>query len=59
MTVGDKVDWSRYVDSPTLVLLSAVGSIGEIARSLMAAGRVGRHPGRDDLAPARRPSSRR
>src|SRR3546814_14250724 len=29
VTCGDKVDWSRYADNRTLVLLSAVGSIGE------------------------------
>ncbi|MFL6062088.1 MAG: uroporphyrinogen-III synthase [Marmoricola sp.] len=36
---GANVDWAAYVDRPTLVLLSAVGSIGEIARELIAAGR--------------------
>ncbi|MBO0845758.1 MAG: uroporphyrinogen-III synthase [Nocardioides sp.] len=39
VTAGDKVDWSRYVDSPTLVLLSAVNSIGDIAAALVDAGR--------------------
>jgi uroporphyrinogen III methyltransferase/synthase len=40
VTCGDKaVDWSRYADARTLVLLSAVGSIGEIAPALVAAGR--------------------
>ena len=39
VTAGDKVDWSRYADTQTLVLLSAVGSIAEIAQALMAAGR--------------------
>jgi uroporphyrinogen III methyltransferase / synthase len=39
VTAGDKVDWSRYVDTPTLVLLSAVNSIGDIAAALVAAGR--------------------
>ena len=39
VTAGDKVDWSRYVDAQTLVLLSAVGSITEIAKALVAAGR--------------------
>jgi uroporphyrinogen III methyltransferase / synthase len=34
-----RIDWSRYADDRTLVLLSAVGSIGEVARSLVAAGR--------------------
>lgn len=36
---GATIDWSQYVSRPTLVLLSAVGSIGEIARDLIAAGR--------------------
>ncbi len=36
---GPSIDWAQYVDRPTLVLLSAVGSIGEIARELIAAGR--------------------
>jgi uroporphyrinogen III methyltransferase / synthase len=36
---GASIDWSQYADRPTLVLLSAVGSIGEIARELVAAGR--------------------
>lgn len=36
---GATIDWSQYVTRPTLVLLSAVGSIGEIARDLIAAGR--------------------
>ena len=39
VTCGDRVDWSRYCDTPTLVLLSAVGQIGEIAKDLIAAGR--------------------
>ncbi|GAB2971414.1 bifunctional uroporphyrinogen-III C-methyltransferase/uroporphyrinogen-III synthase [Nocardioides montaniterrae] len=39
VTCGDKVDWSRYADSSTLVLLSAVGQIGDIAKALVAAGR--------------------
>ncbi|SDS63448.1 uroporphyrinogen III methyltransferase / synthase [Nocardioides scoriae] len=34
-----KVDWSAYAAHPTLVLLSAVGAIGEIADELVAAGR--------------------
>jgi uroporphyrinogen III methyltransferase/synthase len=37
---GASIDWSAYVDRPTLVLLSAVGSIAEIARELIAAGRA-------------------
>ncbi|GAA4814285.1 uroporphyrinogen-III synthase [Nocardioides caeni] len=39
VTCGEKVDWSRYADTPTLVLLSAVGQIGEIAKQLIAIGR--------------------
>jgi len=39
VTCGDKVDWSRYADKRTLVLLSAVGQIGDIAKALVAAGR--------------------
>src|SRR6476469_1715921 len=31
VTCGDKVDWTRHAASRTLVLLSAVGSIGEFA----------------------------
>lgn len=36
---GASIDWTAYADRPTLVLLSAVASIGEIARDLLAAGR--------------------
>ncbi|GAA2131330.1 uroporphyrinogen-III synthase [Nocardioides bigeumensis] len=35
----EKVDWSHHIDTPTLVLLSAVGSIGETAKALIDAGR--------------------
>ena len=34
-----KIDWSAYAAHPTLVLLSAVGSIGDIAAQLIEAGR--------------------
>jgi uroporphyrinogen III methyltransferase / synthase len=34
-----KIDWSQYGDDRTLVLLSAVSSIGEVAAALVAAGR--------------------
>ncbi len=34
-----RIDWSQYADGRTLVLLSAVSSIGEIAQALVAAGR--------------------
>ena len=40
----DRVDWSRYADDRTLVLLSAVGSIAEIADGLVAAGRAADTP---------------
>jgi uroporphyrinogen III methyltransferase/synthase len=40
VTCGDaKISWDRYAGHATLVLLSAVGSIGEIARELIASGR--------------------
>ncbi len=41
---GTKVDWSHYADDRTLVLLSGVGSIGETAAALIAAGRPGETP---------------
>ena len=34
-----KVDWSQYADDRTLVLLSAVSAIGDVAAALVAAGR--------------------
>ncbi|MGZ4493392.1 MAG: uroporphyrinogen-III C-methyltransferase, partial [Nocardioides sp.] len=34
-----RIDWSAYADDRTLVLLSAVSSIAEVARALIAAGR--------------------
>ncbi|WP_340540888.1 bifunctional uroporphyrinogen-III C-methyltransferase/uroporphyrinogen-III synthase [Nocardioides sp. GXZ039] len=39
VTCGDRVDWTRYADNRTLVLLSAVEKIGEVAKALIAAGR--------------------
>lgn len=39
VTCGDRIDWNRYADQRTLVLLSAVGQIGDIAKALIAAGR--------------------
>ncbi|MGO4256503.1 uroporphyrinogen-III synthase [Marmoricola sp. RAF53] len=36
---GASLDWSKYADRPTLVLLSAVGGIADIARDLVAAGK--------------------
>ncbi|MFB9313161.1 uroporphyrinogen-III synthase [Nocardioides plantarum] len=48
VTCGDnaatRVDWSQYADGRTLVLLSAVGQIGEIAKALVTAGRSGETP---------------
>ena len=39
ITCGEKIDWRRYTDAATLVLLSGVGSIAENARGLIEAGR--------------------
>ena len=40
VSCGDaKVDWTAYATYPTLVLMSACGPIGEVARELVAAGR--------------------
>ena len=39
-----KIDWSAYADDRTLVLLSAVGAIGEVAKALVDAGRAGETP---------------
>ena len=39
VTCGEKVDWRAYADDRTLVLLSAVGSIAEVAAALVEAGR--------------------
>ncbi len=44
VTCGEKVDWSRYTATPTLVLLSAVGQIAEVAEGLIAAGRSPQTP---------------
>lgn len=44
VTCGERVDWSRYADDRTLVLLSAVGQIGDIAAELIKAGRPGSTP---------------
>jgi uroporphyrinogen III methyltransferase/synthase len=44
VTCGEKVDWSQYADNRTLVLLSAVGMIGDIAKALVDAGRDARTP---------------
>jgi uroporphyrinogen III methyltransferase/synthase len=39
VTCGEKVDWKQYGADRTLVLLSAVGMIGDVAKDLIAAGR--------------------
>ena len=44
VTCGDRIDWDQYADDRTLVLLSAVGQIGEIAKALIAAGRPATTP---------------
>ncbi len=48
VTCGDnaasRTDWGQYADGRTLVLLSAVGQIGEIAKALVAAGRAATTP---------------
>ncbi|MBC9732963.1 uroporphyrinogen-III synthase [Nocardioides marmotae] len=44
VTCGEKVDWAQYADDRTLVLLSAVGQIGEISKALVAAGRSPQTP---------------
>jgi len=44
VTCGERVDWSKYADDRTLVLLSAVGSIRETAQALIDAGRSPQTP---------------
>jgi uroporphyrinogen III methyltransferase/synthase len=45
VTCGDaRIDWEAYATHPTLVLLSAVRSIGDIAAELVNAGRAGDTP---------------
>lgn len=44
VTCGEKVDWSQYADNRTLVLLSAVGMIGDISKALVEAGRSPQTP---------------
>ncbi|MEP9384957.1 uroporphyrinogen-III synthase [Nocardioides cheoyonin] len=44
VTCGEKVDWSQYADDRTLVLLSGVGLVGDIAKELIAAGRSPQTP---------------
>ncbi len=44
VTCGEKVDWTKYAQSRTLVLLSASRTIGEVAAALMAAGRAPETP---------------
>ncbi|NPC98565.1 uroporphyrinogen-III synthase [Nocardioides sp. zg-DK7169] len=44
VTCDGTIDWSQYADNRTLVLLSAVGQIGEISKALVAAGRKASTP---------------
>lgn len=45
VSVGDaKIDWSAHAGDQTLVLLSAVGRIGEVAKGLIDAGRAATTP---------------
>ena len=45
VTCGEaRVDWTQYADNRTLVLLSAVNSIADIAKALVAAGRPAQTP---------------
>jgi uroporphyrinogen III methyltransferase/synthase len=44
VTCGEKIDWSAYADDRTLVLLSGVGLVGDIAKELVAAGRSPQTP---------------
>jgi uroporphyrinogen III methyltransferase/synthase len=44
VTCGERVDWSHYAGTRTLVLLSAVGQIGDISKALVAAGRSPQTP---------------
>jgi len=44
VTCREKVDWSRHGGAGTLVLLSAVSGIGDIAKQLVAAGRAPETP---------------
>jgi uroporphyrinogen III methyltransferase/synthase len=39
VTAHEKVDWSAYADDRTLVVLSGVNMVGDIAKALVAAGR--------------------
>ncbi|WP_166137381.1 bifunctional uroporphyrinogen-III C-methyltransferase/uroporphyrinogen-III synthase [Nocardioides ochotonae] len=44
VTCDGTIDWTQYADNRTLVLLSAVGQIGEISKALLAAGRKATTP---------------
>lgn len=45
LNVGEsKIDWSRYVDVQTLVLLGSSSTFGEVAKALVAAGRDAETP---------------
>jgi uroporphyrinogen III methyltransferase/synthase len=39
VTAHEKLDWSAYADDRTLVVLSGVNMVGDIAKALVAAGR--------------------
>ena len=39
VTAHEKVDWAPYADDRTLVILSGVNMVGDIAKALVAAGR--------------------
>jgi uroporphyrinogen III methyltransferase/synthase len=39
VTAHDKLDWAPYADDRTLVVLSGVNMVGDIAKALVAAGR--------------------
>jgi uroporphyrinogen III methyltransferase/synthase len=39
VTAHEKIDWAPYADERTLVILSGVHMVGEIAKALVAAGR--------------------
>src|SRR3954467_8152621 len=44
VTAHEKVDWSTYADDRTLVILSGVNLVGDIAKALVAAGRDAETP---------------
>jgi uroporphyrinogen III methyltransferase / synthase len=44
VTAHDKIDWAAYADGRTLVVLSGVNMVGDIAKALVAAGRKAETP---------------